>query len=357
MIIARPTVEEERWLQLAERYPELNASVAAAGQGGRWKSTTWLARLLGFVLGLIAAGMLAGLLTPLGSPWIVGGLILVAVAEWLVAHRRVYRSGFEEALYLCGSVAIVVQVLVWSDGNNEALGVALICAGVAAAGWRLLNPPIITLAAAGFSLSIALIDTRLLDSRMNFVAAAVCSTVVACAALIATGRNWRRPSHDQMLESLVVVMPWCAHGWLLASPGTGGSRDAAALTLAAGFLVVNGTLGIRRRAHAPLIGALGNLACAGSAAFLLLDWPAHWEMIAAGALLLLAATGVERALRGRTEGLTMRPSAEPAGLDLAQMAGAAHLAAHHAPSPAPAPEPAMQGQGGEFGGGGASGRF
>ena len=42
----------------------------------------------------------------------------------------VYRSGVEEALYLCGAVAVVVQLLVWSDGNNEALGVALLATGV-----------------------------------------------------------------------------------------------------------------------------------------------------------------------------------------------------------------------------------
>ncbi|WP_291981416.1 hypothetical protein [Candidatus Accumulibacter sp. ACC005] len=42
----------------------------------------------------------------------------MVVAEWMVAQRRVFRSGVEEALYLCGTVAIVVELLVWSTGNN-----------------------------------------------------------------------------------------------------------------------------------------------------------------------------------------------------------------------------------------------
>ena len=37
--------------------------------------------------------LLAGVLSPLPSPLIVGGLLLVVAAEWLVAQRRVFRSG------------------------------------------------------------------------------------------------------------------------------------------------------------------------------------------------------------------------------------------------------------------------
>lgn len=354
MIVARPTVSEERWLLLAGRYPALRVAVEKAGHGGGWKTTTWLARCLGFVLGVIACGMFAGVLVPFGSPWLVGGLLAMVAAEWLVAQRRVFRSGIEEALYFCGAAAVVVQILIWMDGNSEAFSVALFAAALLLIGWRLLNPLFTTVAAALWSLAIALVDRQLFDSRLNTLAAAGFCVVLAVAALIAGGREWRRPAHDRMLDGLVILMPWCANGWLIAYYGYRNDRmNFIALAVALAFFVANLATGVKRRAHAPLIGALGNLACAASAAFLLLDWPRHWELIVAGALLLVAAIFLDRRLRDRREGITSRPVEQPAGLDLAQLAAAAHLS----PAPGAAPAEGMQGQGGDFGGGGASGRF
>ena len=100
MIIARPTVAEERWLVLALRYPALRRAVEDTGLGGPWKTTTWLARCLGFLLGLLATSMFAGMLVAFPSPWLLGGLVMMGVAEWLVAQRRVIHSGVEEAVYL-----------------------------------------------------------------------------------------------------------------------------------------------------------------------------------------------------------------------------------------------------------------
>jgi hypothetical protein len=354
MIIARPTVSEERWLVLADRYPVLHAAVEQQAKGGGWKTSTWLGRCLGFVLGLVGTSMLAGVLSQAPAPWLVGGLVLVVVAEWLVAQRRVYRSGVEEALYLCGAVAVVVQLLVWSDGNNEALGVALLATGVLLAGWRLLNPLFTTLAAAGYSLAIAFIDGSLFGGSMNSRQAGVACAVLAVGALVAGGRMWQRPSHDRMLDGLVIVMPWVGFGWLVQY--TGGSTlvtQGVALAFALGFLIANVLVGVSRRQHAPLIGALGNLACAGYSLHRLVPWPTHLQLIAAGAVLLAVAILLERVLRGRTEGVTSRAMAEPAGLDLVQVVGAAHLS----PSPGSPPPAGVQGQGGEFGGGGASGRF
>ena len=353
MIVARPTVAEERWLQLAERYPLLRKTVEAAGHGGGWKTTTALARCLGFVLGIIACGMFAGVLTPFGSPWLVGGLMVMVAAEWLVAQRRVFRSGIEEALYFCGSVAVVGQVLDWMDGNSDALSVALFAIALLLIGWRLLNPLFTTLAAAGFSLSVGLGDAHLFGSRMNTLAAAGFCAGLAIVALIAGSRELRRPSHDGMLDGLVILMPWCAHGWLISYYGYRSDLfNGIAVATALCFFAVNVAVGVKRRRHAPLIGAMGSLACAASGASLLLRWPPHWELTIAGALLLVAAVLLDRTLRGRREGVTSQALDDTAGLDLAQLAAAAHL------SPAPGAAPAgMQGQGGEFGGGGASARF
>jgi hypothetical protein len=98
---------------------------------------------------------------------------------------------------------------------------------------------------------------------------------------------------------------------------------------------------------------MGSLLCLMHSLHWLLQWPVHWELIIAGGGLLAAAIVVERRLRDRTEGLTSSALDEPAGLDIVQLAGAAHLT----PPAGAAPPEAVQGQGGSFSGGGASGRF
>ena len=157
-----------------------------------------------------------------------------------------------------------------------------------------------------------------------------------------------------MLEGLVIVMPWLAYLWLAIWSGSYAPlRAEAALAIALGFFVVYGVVGIRRRSHAPLIGALGLLVCTAWALRHFVIWPLHWQLIAAGGVLLVAAILVDRLLRSRLEGVTSRPLDEATGLDLLQVAAAAHLA----PRAGEAPALDVQGQGGGFGGGGASGRF
>jgi hypothetical protein len=354
MIIARPTVAEERWLLLAARYRSLRAAAEKTGNGGSWKTTTWLSRCLGVLLGLFGMSLFASVLALVPSRLLVGGLVLVATAEWLVAKRRVYRSGIEELLYVCGATAIAAQLLLWSDGNNEALAVVLVATAVLLVGWRLLNPLFTTVAIAGYSLAIALAGHHFFDGRLNSLEAEIACAVLAITALIAGGREWLRPSHDRMLDGLVIIMPWCAFGWQLVYTGLATNRDYwAALALALGFFAVNAFVGVRRRLHAPLIGALGSLACAVYALYRLLPWPMYWKLIATGGVLLVVSVLLDRRLRNRGEGLTSRKIDDPAGLDLLQLAGAAHLT----PAPGAAPPAGVPGQGGDFGGGGASGRF
>lgn len=355
MIIARPTVGEERFLVLALRYPRLRPLVEQAGHGGSWKTTTWLARCLGFLLGLLATSLFAGVLAPFPSPWLVGGLVMMAAAEWLVAQRRVIRSGVEEAVYLCGAIAVVVQVLIWNrSGGHDEIGVALIAAAMLMVGWRLLNPLFTTLAAAGFSLAVAISRGSLFGGGLREMQAGVFCAALALAALLASGWQWRRPSHDRMLDGLVIVMPWLCYAWLAAWAGSFPTlRMQVALAVVLGFFVLYVIVGIVRRSHAPLVGALGLLVCTAWALRRFVVWPLHWQLVAAGGALLGAAILADRLLRPRLEGVTSRPVEEAAGMDLLQVAAAAHVA----PRPGDAPPAPVQGQGGEFGGGGASGRF
>ncbi len=227
MIIARPTVAEERWLALAARHAALRAAAERTGHGGNWKTTSALGRVLGFLLGLLATSLLGGTLALFPSPLLIGGLLLVIAAEWLVATRRVYRSGIEEAIYLCGATGIVVQLLLWSHGNNIGLGIALIASAVLLVGWRLLNPIFTTLAMAGYSLAIALSGDNLFRGSDHALAAAIFCGVVAVLALLAGGRIWRRPAHDDMCDGLIVVMPLLCFGWFTAF----GWREGRAVAL------------------------------------------------------------------------------------------------------------------------------
>jgi hypothetical protein len=356
-MIARPTVAEERWLLLADRYPALRATIEEAGHESLWKTTTWLARCLGFLLGLLGAGMFAGVLVPFSSPWLVGGLIMMVVAEWLVATRRVFHSGVEEALYLCGAVAAVVQILIWNrSSDHEEIGVAMLSGAVLLVGWRLLNPLFTTLAAAGFSLAVSAIGGHLFDSRAHGIEAGIFCAVLAVAALILGGRTWRRPSHDHMLEGLMILMPSLSCLWLQSVVHYSDAftrRTPWALAVAGAFFVMNMAVGVRRRQHAPLIAALGSLACMIHALDRLLSWSLHWKMIACGAALMLTALLLDRWLKQARNGVTSRPAAEPASWGLLEIAAAAHLA----PAAGNPPPESVHGQGGSFGGGGASGRF
>ena len=216
-----------------------------------------------------------------------------------------------------------------------------------------MNPLFTTIAIAGYSVAIALAGVHLFGGKLHMREAAATCAVLAVVALVAGGRTWQRPTHDRMFDGLVIVMPWLAYGWLTALEWNGSAANWAALTLAVGFLAVNLVVGLKRGRHAPLIGAMGNLACVGYSLHRLVHWPTHWKLIMAGALLLLVALLLDRKLRHRQEGITSDALDEPSGLDLAQLAGAASIT----PPPGTPPPAGVQGQGGDFGGGGASGRL
>jgi hypothetical protein len=190
---------------------------------------------------------------------------------------------------------------------------------------------------------------------------------LAFIVLAAGARRFERPSHDRMLDWLVVVMPVVGFFWLTLNR-TGpltlqGLRNGALpaflpLLLVSTFGLAALATGLRRRTHAPLYAAL--------AAVPLLAWELravtglapHWRLILWGGLGLAVAIGLERALRHARDGLTSRDPGEPdAALELAQL-GSAALAAPPAGTASPAPSsPAVEGQGGGFAGGGASGRY
>jgi uncharacterized membrane protein YgcG len=197
----------------------------------------------------------------------------------------------------------------------------------------------------------------------------VTTIIVGCAlatlALVLGAREYRRPSHDRMLDWLVATLPVAAYArpatWnvyeALAIPGGGGTVRLATvgllLALAAALLVA----GLRRRRHAPLIGFMGCIACLaielhGATALATETW-----LIVCGLVALVAGVVLDRYLREPRNGITSAALSSREGpLDLLQTAGAAVLAQRTA-GDAPDSKNSVAGGGGRFGGGGASGSY
>lgn len=363
---ARPTPSEERWHALAARHPSLGACVRQAGGAGPWQYATLLSRALLFVLGLFAAGLGFGVLDLLGIPasGLVTGVVLIGVAEGLIRRRRMFGSGIEEALWSAGIALIAFELLDLWRPLGDAARLLLVAGAVALAGWRLLNPLLTTVAAVLASGSIALALAR--GMFENIEGAGQACYAAAFLALAAGARRFERPSHDRMLDWLVVALPLVGYAWLTLDRSlpltVQGMRQGSLLQLLPLSLIVSFALaalvtGLRRRTHAPLFAVLASVA--------LLAWELrgvtglapHWLLILWGGLGLGVAIGLERALRRARSGFTSREVGERDGpFELAQL-GSVAIAAPSSGTGSPGPSPSVEGQGGSFAGGGASGRY
>lgn len=362
MSLPGPSPQDERWLAVANRYPSLHD--AAEARAGGWKTPSLLSRVLMFVLGLFAAGLIGGSLLFVPGHWLVAGIAMVAAGEWLIRSRRLVQGGIEEAMILCGAIAIVAELLVQISGVGDAMSAVLLSLAVLAAGLRLRNPWFTTVAAIGLSMALAFAgEGKAFGSRSHTVLAMAFCIVVAIGALVAGARRWERPSDDRRLDGLVIAMPIAAQGWALAewsaplrlsSLGPDGSGALVPAVLALAFAIVLALTGLRRRTHAPLVGALIQLAFLGWSLRELTGLPLYGRMILWGGVLLALGFALDRGLRRPRAGITSSPLGPRSRLDdLAQVYGAAHVApATIAPASA-----SDEGHGGNFGGGGASGRF
>ena len=253
------------------------------------------------------------------------------------------------------------------DEGAERFAVLVLIGAAGAAGLRLLNPLVTTCAVytfvqwVGLTAAAHAVDQVIGGNMTMFVT----GCAVAALALALGARPYRRPSYDRMLDWLVVAMPLAvcagspvfnAYG-LLGTAATGSSRLPTAL-----LLVVLGSAmlltGLRQRRHAPLLGAM--VCIAGLAVELRLATPGiateAW-LIGCGIAALVVGVALDRYLREPRNGFTsMALTSREGPLDLLQTVGAAALAQRSAPGLPPS-QPAMTGDGGRFGGGGASGSY
>jgi uncharacterized membrane protein (GlpM family) len=368
----RPSPDEERWLEVTS---ELGAAVpraALAARTGGWRSAGTLARVALFVLGLVAAALLFGILG-IGSKanLLVAGLVAALAAEWLAVSKRLHASGIEEGLCVAGFLLIGAWITTLIDARplfgGGSVGMLVLIAAAAAAGLRLLNPLVTTFAVVAFIRWVGSTATaQALDRTIGGgMTALILCCVLAALALTLGARQYRRPSHDRMLDWLVATLPIAAyeqhatwHAYALMKSPAGASTGHLAtsvLLLALGIALL--VAGLRRRRHAPLLGFMGCVV--GLAVELRLATTVSTEtwLILYGLAALVAGVAVDRYLRQPRNGLTSAALDSRDGpLDLLQTAGTALLAQRTA-SVLPPAQPAVTPGEGRFGGGGASGNY
>ncbi|MGB7740991.1 MAG: hypothetical protein WBM03_17920 [Steroidobacteraceae bacterium] len=371
----RPSPGEERWLELAS---ELGAAIprgAVTERTGGWRSTGPLARIALFVLGFIAAVLAGALLFSIPglddeTTLLVTGLISVLAAEWLTVARRLYASGIEEGLCVAGSLLIAAWITTLiAPRSGYAIGTVemlVLIAATGAAGLRRLNPLVTTCAVLAFIYWMG--STATAHAIDQTIGGGMTAVTVGCAlaalALALGAREYRRPSHDRMLDWLVATLPVAAYAQhatsdayeVLRSLGGGTSRLATAVLLfALGAAML--FIGLRRRRHAPLLGFMGCVACLALELRQVTTLATETWLILYGFAALFAGVALDRYLRQPRNGLTSAaPTHREGALDVLQPAGAAVLAQRTAPE-LPRPEPPVTGGGGRFGGGGATGSY
>ena len=367
----RPSPAEERWLEVASELGTAVPRAAVAERTGGWRSTGPLARIALFVLGFIAAALLVAILG-LGDQanLLIAGLIATFAAEWLTVSRRLHASGIEEGLCLAGFLLIGTWITTLTgpriDGAWAEVDTLVLIAAAGAAGLRRLNPLVTTGAVIAFVYWVGSTATaRALDQVIGGdVTGVAFGCALAALALALGAREYRRPSHDRMLDWLVATLPLAAYaqhasrGYYVASllPGAGTGRLATTiLLLALGVALL--VAGLRRRRHAPFIGFMGCVACLAVELRMAATLATETWLILYGLAALIAGVALDRYLRQPRNGLTSAALTRREGpLDLLQIAGAAVLAQRTAPEPPP-PDSTFTPGGGRFGGGGASGQF
>ena len=368
----RPSPDEERWLAVASELGPAVPRAALAGRTGGWRSTGPLARIALFALGFVAAALLFGVLG-FGSETmlLVAGVVATLAAEWLTVRKRLYASGIEEGLTVAGFLMIglwiAVEVLPAPHGGNMSLHSLVVIAAVGAAGLRRLNSFVTTCAAVGLVYWVG--STGLAGALDEAIGRGMTAFIAGCAlaavAVALGAREYRRPSHDRMLDWLMATLPIATYAQYprVAAFEAAAVADGAGTTrlVVVALLLVLGAVmlrtGLKRRRHAPLWGFLGCLvALAVELRASVPVAPETW-LIAWGLIALVAGVTLERHLREPRGGLTSASLTKGEGpLDLLQVAGSA-LLAHRASPEAPSDEAGFEGGGGKFGGGGASGRY
>ena len=346
----RPTPSEERRIAMAGRAKrweragfvthEEKEAIEAAGKT-MWRTARLPPRLGFFVLtwiALLALGAFIGLFTAGAGPVIVGfgGLVF---AEILILDRHFFRSGIEEALWLGGLAEIVREL--WLVLPLETTAAVLLCiaAVLLVAGLRLLNWMMMLAGLAFLIASVASFTGTL-------VAAGLAMSVLTLVAAAMQLRNLERPFWEKLSAWIAVLGP------LAAAVLTRYESVSLAIAIAAAFAVLLLLFGIAYRSHALIAGGALSGLFLGVEAFIAIEMAIEWELIAGGAVAFAVAALLDRWLRTPRRGITSHP------LDREGFGALTELGIIGLIAPSPLPEAAhREGEGGAFGGAGASGEY
>jgi hypothetical protein len=304
-----------------------------------WRRMPLAAEIALFILTLIAVVALFWFCDLLKLPkgWVTL-LLAIAAAELLIRRFRFWRTGIESALWIGGLAAFIFSLP--SSGRPEAI--LVFAAAFAISGWRLRNPLFGTVA-------VALVVGYLAAKQWRFQSI-FAATVIGIAAAAASTVVWRRRSTEALFAWVAVVVPLAGY-WSYDRLRVHSEWPAVVLFAAAAAIDLG--LGLRYRVRAPLIaGAV----CAAIAAFEARDFvrlAAESKLIIAGVVMLMIATAVMRALRGRTTGIIAAPMKRREIEDAVQIAALLAMGGQAAA----ANQPTLHTGGGEFGGAGASGKY
>jgi hypothetical protein len=302
----------------------------------RWRHNSLIVSIVFFCLTLFGVGAFAGLARLLFVPTVASGVLVIAIAEVLIVKKKFFGTGVESALWISGVFFFIFALP--HTGQPEAF--LVVAAGFAIAGTRLLNPFFGTLAAI-----CVVVYPGAKNSSTDTMA--IIALAVAIAAAVAQRVEWQRRSAERLLQMLAIVVP--SAGAIAAELWTI-HRAHLAIAYAGGALVIF-SLGIAFRARALLIAGALCAVVASYEASHLNDATLEAKLIAGGALMLVIAIALSRALRGRTRGFVIAPSILTGYDEAMQIAGAIHVTP---PTPAPAAGGGYESGGGGFGGGGAS---
>jgi hypothetical protein len=358
----RPSVSEERWLEVSDRFGD---EIAGAGANG-WRRAALFPRAAMFLLGLICSGAFTALVGTFAG-WradraiaVITAVACIGLAEALIVGKRLWGYGFEEAAYLWGALALVVATFgdrAWRE--TVLVGAAIALTFVAL---RLTNPLFLTIAVGLWAWRASnAIGTSLVGVILWWL---------GMTAWLVLAKRFSRPSTQRMFEWLAIALPIGSYAWtkdFAFDPFRSWPRQlgsiAAMTTLTQPFLLAAGAaialfLGIRWRQRALLIASF---VCAALLAIELRELSGlslKTRLIAYGVVLLAGSVIVERRLR-RDRGTTSLPlGRDSEAWRIVQLGTAAVLATGGSERPSEhAPEPALEPGGGSFGGAGSSGSF
>jgi hypothetical protein len=353
-MIFRPTSSHERWLVLVHRRILSPSSAPAAEHSGGWRTANLWTRSAFFILGLVAVlmTMLIGSHLWPGAATILAGTVALIAGEWLMVGRRQFGCGIEESLEVSGITVLAYEL--WSRLHaSETIGFGFLGAVLAIAGFRVLNPVLTTLSALAFIMALGAAP----------LGAGLACYAIAVVALMASLRSFRRPSYARMLDYLVIVMPVAGYIWSASRHDIWTAVDyrhapfsqwlVPACSFA--FAAIAFASGLRRRVHPPLIAGMLCAACCAYELRRLTGLSLEARFVIWGCALLLISTRLERYLRVPRRGFISGPlSGSVRSADALEIAGVAVLTPSAAPSGA---TPSFEGGGGQFGGGGAEGRY